>query len=150
RAQNVVGFANSIRAASRDERDDLLGLFGRHGLLVADISEIEQGNPERDRHVVETGEGDRLLAALDLADEPPAAAGFLAAPGLVARALYALSTETLPEDFSDVRFGTGWHATWLRSGRARPQGITHHVHGTLCVGQTPAPRVAHSSHKIRL
>jgi hypothetical protein len=70
-AQDVVGFADVLRTLPpRDQREDLLGLLGRHGaVLVADVGEVAQGNPERDRYVVETVEGNRLLATLDLADE---------------------------------------------------------------------------------
>src|SRR5262249_58620883 len=78
RAQDVVGFANGLRTASRDEHDDLRSLFGRHGVLVGDVGEVAQGNVERDRHVVETIDGDRLLPALDLADELPTEPGCLA------------------------------------------------------------------------
>src|SRR5215470_18872069 len=79
-AQDVVSLADVLRAAPpRDERVDLLGLLGRHGaVLVADVGEVAQRNPERDRYVVETVEGDRLLAALDFADELAAEPGFLA------------------------------------------------------------------------
>ena len=42
RAQDVVSFADVLRTTpSRDQREDLLGFFGRHGaVLVADVGQI--------------------------------------------------------------------------------------------------------------
>jgi hypothetical protein len=41
RAQDVVSFASVLwTAPRRDEREYLLGLFGRHGVLVADVGEV--------------------------------------------------------------------------------------------------------------
>src|SRR5207302_971942 len=82
---------------------DLLGLFGRHGaVLIADVGELAQRNLERDRHAVETIDGNRLLAALDLADEFPAEPGPLAETFLAERALFAQGAQTLTEKFPDV------------------------------------------------
>src|SRR5262249_33251012 len=76
-AQDAVGHANVPRTEHRDEREDLLGLFGRHGALVAGVGEVAQGNPGWHRYAVETVEGGRRLATLDLADELPAEPGLL-------------------------------------------------------------------------
>jgi hypothetical protein len=125
------------------------GIFCRHGVLVADVGEIAEGDPESDRHVVEIIEGNRPLPALDVADELPAEPGFLAESLLAERALFGQGTDTLPEDSPDVLDGACGQGTRRRSRRAEPQGAAYHVQGTLCVGQRPAPRVAHSSHKRR-
>src|SRR5262249_7743423 len=79
--------------------------------LGADVGEVAQGNPERDRHVVETVDRDRFLAALDLADELPAEPGFLAESLLAEGALFAQGTETLPENFSDALGGASRDGT---------------------------------------
>src|SRR5438128_8839959 len=104
RAQDVVSLADVFRTPpSRDQREDLLGLFGRHGaVLVADVGEIAQGNLERDRHAVETVDRNRLLPALDLADEFPAESGSFAKSFLAERALFAKGAKALTEEFSDM------------------------------------------------
>src|SRR2546425_4500054 len=115
RAQDVVSFANVFRTPpSRDQREDLLGLFGRHGaVLVADVGELAQRNLERDRHAVETIDGNRLLAALDLADEFPAETGPLAEAFLAERALFAQGAQTLTEKIPDVLDGAVCAGTWV-------------------------------------
>src|SRR5207245_4677431 len=113
RAQDGVSLADVFRTPpSRDQREDLLGLFGRHGaVLVADVGELAQRNLERDRHAVETIDGNRLLAALDLADEFPAETGPLAEAFLAERALFAQGAQTLTEKFPDVFDGALCHGT---------------------------------------
>src|SRR2546426_6461768 len=103
-AEDVVGLADVLRtAAARDEREDPLGFLGRHAaVLVADVGEVAQGDLQRDRDAVEAVDGDRLLAALDLADEFPAEPGSLAESLLAERALLSECTKTLTEEFPDV------------------------------------------------
>src|SRR6266852_1549701 len=113
RAQDVVGLADVLLTSPpRDEREDLLGLLGRHrALLVADVGEVAQRNFERDRDTVEAVDGDRLLAALDLADELPAEPRPFAESFLAERALFAQGAEPLTEEFSDVFDGALCHGT---------------------------------------
>src|SRR4030095_9267020 len=114
RAQDVVGLAHVFRTPpSRNEREDLLSILGRDGaVLVTDVGEIAQRNLERDRHAIETVDGNRLLTALDLADELPPEAGPLAETFLAERALFAQSAEALTEKFPDVFDGALCHGTW--------------------------------------
>src|SRR5262245_35174855 len=140
RAQDVIGLADVLwTPPSRDEREDLLGLLGRHGaVLVADVGEIAQRHLERDRHAVETVDGDGLLAALDLADEFPAESGSFAESFLAERALFAEGAKTLTEEFSDVFDGALCHGTvillvvatlttfpWFRNRSHSPGGRSH-------------------------
>src|SRR5262249_42584207 len=113
RAKDVVSFADVLRTTpSRDQREDLLGFFGRHGaVLVADVGQITQRNLERDRHTIETVDRDRLLAAFDFADEFSAESGSFAESFLAERALFAKGAEALAEEFPDVLDGALCHGT---------------------------------------
>ena len=81
---------------------------------VAELDEIAVGEGafiERDRDTIEAVDGDRLLAALDLADEFPAEPGSLAESLLAERALLAECPEALTEEFPDVFDGALCHRT---------------------------------------
>src|SRR5574341_59138 len=111
RAEHVVSLANVLRAApARHEREDLLGVLGRDcGGLVADVGEVAQRDFQGDGHVVEAVDRDRLLTALDLADELAAQAGALAETFLAQEALLAEGAETLAQELSDVLDGPLGH-----------------------------------------
>jgi len=72
-----------------DERKDLFRLLARHrGRLVGPhVRELTQRDLERDRHPIEAVNRDRLLTALDLADELSGEAGAITQPLLAVTAL---------------------------------------------------------------
>src|SRR5437870_13284696 len=72
RPQHVVGLADVLGTPpAGDEREDLFCFLAGDRLLLvrADVGQVAQRHLERDRHAVEAVDRDRLLTALDLADE---------------------------------------------------------------------------------
>src|SRR5947207_6020197 len=64
RLQDLVGAADVIGAAAvADQREDALGVLGRHAgrLVGANVGQLAQGNVERDGDVVEAVDRDRFL-----------------------------------------------------------------------------------------
>src|SRR6266851_3286434 len=72
RPEHVVGLANVLGTSpTGDEREDLFRFLGRDRLLLVgtDVGEVAQRHLERDGDAIEAVDRDRLLAALDFADE---------------------------------------------------------------------------------
>src|SRR5436309_9031245 len=90
--------------AAGDEREDLFGVLARHrGRPVGPhVRQLSPRDLERDRHPVQAVDGDRLLAALDLADELAGQAGEIAQPLLAESALLAERPQPLPQECSYV------------------------------------------------
>src|SRR5262245_58795639 len=105
RLQNAVRAADVLRSPpTRHEREDLLRVLARHGrrLVRPHVRELAQRDLERDRHPIEAVDRDRLLAALDLADELPGEAGAVAQPLLAEGALLAERSQPLPQELPHV------------------------------------------------
>src|SRR6266850_1589804 len=83
-----------------DEREDLFGLLARH--RGPHIRQLTQRDLERDRHPVQAVDGDRLLSALDLADELARQARAITQPPLTESALLAQGPHPLPQEFPHV------------------------------------------------
>src|SRR5213594_4542358 len=96
-----------------DEREDLLRVLARHlrRLVGAHVGQLAERNLQRHRYVVQAVDGDRLLAALDLADELAGQAGAIAQPLLAESALLAERPQPLPQELPYVfhrAFAHGW------------------------------------------
>src|SRR5438874_6268939 len=105
RPENPVRLTNVLGPPpAGDEREDLFGLLARHrGRLVGPhIRQLTQRDLERDRHPVQAIDGDRLLPALDLADELARQARAITQPLLAETALLAQSPHPLPQEFPHV------------------------------------------------
>src|SRR5437867_9567422 len=89
------------------QRENLLGvLAGRDRAPAgADVGQEAQGDFERHRDVIEAVDGNRLLSALDLADELTGESGERAQSFLAQCTLLAQRTQTLAEKFPDVSDG---------------------------------------------
>src|SRR6267142_137590 len=87
-----------------NEREDLFGVLARHrGRLVGPhVRQLSQRHLERDRHPVQAVDGDRFLAALDLADELAGQAGAITQPLLAESALLAERPQPLPQELPYV------------------------------------------------
>src|ERR1700756_261780 len=105
RLQHPVRAADVFRPPpARDEREDLLRVLARHGrrLVGPHVRELAQRDLERDRHPIEAVDRDRLLAALDLADELAGEAGAITQPLLAEGALLAERPQPLPQELPHV------------------------------------------------
>src|SRR2546426_7977345 len=105
RLQHLVGAAHLFGLPPvADQREDPLGVLDGHaGRLVGpDVGELTQRNVEGDRHVIEAVDGDRFLAALDLADELAAEAGALTQSFLAQAVLLAQGAQPLPEELAHM------------------------------------------------
>src|SRR6266403_2097897 len=83
-----------------NEREDLFGLLARH--RGPHVRQLTQRDLERDRHPVQAVDGDRLLSALDLADELARQARPISQPPLAETALLAQGPHPLPQEFPHV------------------------------------------------
>src|SRR5436309_1128434 len=80
-------------------------------LVGAHVGQLAERNLQRHRYVVQAVDGDRLLAALDLADELAGQAGAIAQPLLAESALLAERPQPLPQELPYVfhrAFAHGW------------------------------------------
>jgi hypothetical protein len=93
---------------TRDERENLLGVCGRNDCAPPrpDIGELAERDLERDGHLVEAIDRDRLLTALHFTDELATERGAVAQPPLAEAPLLPKLSHTLPEELSDVWDGT--------------------------------------------
>src|SRR6266446_5862914 len=105
RPEDVVRLADLLRSASgRHEREDLLRLAIVHGprSVEPDVGQRGQRHVERDGHSVEAVDRDRLLAALDLADELPAEVRSVAESLLTETPLLTQRAQPLTEKASNL------------------------------------------------
>src|SRR3989449_10800802 len=114
RLEDPVRLANVLGPPpAGDEREDLLRVLARHlrRLVGAHIGQLAERNLQRHRYVVQAVDGDRLLAAFDLADELAGQAGAIAQPLLAESALLAERPQPLPQELPYVfhrAFAHGW------------------------------------------
>src|SRR5438132_6582103 len=105
RSEHVVRLPDLLRSASgRHEREDLLRLAIVHGppAVEPDVGQRGQRHVERDGHPVEAVDRNRLLAALDLADELPAEVRPVAESLLTETPLLTQGAQPLTEKASNL------------------------------------------------
>src|SRR5262245_4448786 len=114
RLQHAVGAPDLLGPPpARHEREDLLRVLAGHGrrLVGPHVRELAQRDLERDRHPIQAVDRDRLLAALDLADELSGEAGAVPQPFLAEGALLAERSQPLSQELPHVfhcAFAHGW------------------------------------------
>src|SRR5262245_21111244 len=105
-----------------DEREDLLGLGTRRLLLAlrTDVRQFSQGDLQGHRHMIKAVDGNRLLPALDLADELAAQPRTLPEPLLAQASLLAEGAQPLTEELPDVLDRSFSHRESSRGPTALP------------------------------